>query len=163
VVFGPFFTGKTLQVIAFFAALFERYNEAGPHLVVMPLSVMSSWKTDLQRFGGSSFDVFAFQGDKASREEGFSDWVQELRKARKRYCDYGGITSSARHENGCGGKSTAGTTAGIAEVEGRRRKISVVLTTYELAMRDEHLLRKLRCKGKGESSVAWQYLVVRVL
>jgi len=42
--------GKTLQTITFFAYLKEMRNEGGPHLVVVPLSVMFNWITELKKF-----------------------------------------------------------------------------------------------------------------
>ena len=42
--------GKTLQTIAFLAYLKFNLNVAGPHLVIAPLSVLSSWMTELKRF-----------------------------------------------------------------------------------------------------------------
>lgn len=41
--------GKTLQSITFLAHLKWVMNVPGPHLVVVPLSVMSSWMTELAR------------------------------------------------------------------------------------------------------------------
>lgn len=42
--------GKTLQTITFFAYLKEMRQEGGPHLVVVPLSVMFNWITELKKF-----------------------------------------------------------------------------------------------------------------
>lgn len=42
--------GKTLQTIAFLAHLKFDLGIAGPHLVVCPLSVLSSWMSELKRF-----------------------------------------------------------------------------------------------------------------
>ena len=42
--------GKTLQTIAFLAHLKFDLGVPGPHLVVAPLSVLSSWMTELKRF-----------------------------------------------------------------------------------------------------------------
>lgn len=42
--------GKTLQSITFLAHLKWVMNVPGPHLVVVPLSVMSSWMTELARW-----------------------------------------------------------------------------------------------------------------
>jgi len=42
--------GKTLQTIAFLAHLKFDLGVGGPHLVVAPLSVLSSWMTELKRF-----------------------------------------------------------------------------------------------------------------
>jgi SWI/SNF-related matrix-associated actin-dependent regulator of chromatin subfamily A member 5 len=41
--------GKTLQSIAFLATLKWGLGVPGPHLVVVPLSVMSSWMAELAR------------------------------------------------------------------------------------------------------------------
>jgi hypothetical protein len=41
--------GKTLQAITFLAHLKWVMGVPGPHLVVVPLSVMSSWMTELQK------------------------------------------------------------------------------------------------------------------
>ena len=42
--------GKTLQTIAFLAHLKFGLGVGGPHLVICPLSVLSSWMTELKRF-----------------------------------------------------------------------------------------------------------------
>lgn len=42
--------GKTLQTITFFAYLKAVRGEGGPHLVVVPLSVMFNWVTELKKF-----------------------------------------------------------------------------------------------------------------
>ncbi|EOD36957.1 hypothetical protein EMIHUDRAFT_201303 [Emiliania huxleyi CCMP1516] len=47
---GPMGLGKTLQTIAFLAHLKFDLGVGGPHLVVAPLSVLSSWMTELKRF-----------------------------------------------------------------------------------------------------------------
>jgi SNF2 family DNA or RNA helicase len=42
--------GKTLQTISFIASLKYSFNVSGPHLIVVPLSVMSSWMTEFKRW-----------------------------------------------------------------------------------------------------------------
>ena len=42
--------GKTLQSISFLACLHEYRNVRGPHLVICPLSVLSSWMDELQKW-----------------------------------------------------------------------------------------------------------------
>ena len=42
--------GKTLQSISFLACLHEMRNVKGPHLVICPLSVLSSWMDELQKW-----------------------------------------------------------------------------------------------------------------
>ena len=42
--------GKTLQTISLLGYLHTQRNEKGPHLVVVPLSVLSSWCTELRKW-----------------------------------------------------------------------------------------------------------------
>ena len=42
--------GKTIQTITFLGYLKEIRGEGGPHLIVCPLSVMSSWEHELNRW-----------------------------------------------------------------------------------------------------------------
>ncbi|KNC76034.1 hypothetical protein SARC_11453, partial [Sphaeroforma arctica JP610] len=42
--------GKTLQTIALLGTLKMEYNIGGPHLVVVPMSVLSNWMTEFKRF-----------------------------------------------------------------------------------------------------------------
>jgi SNF2 family DNA or RNA helicase len=114
--------GKTLQVISFFLTLHERYAINGPHLVVMPLSVMNSWKGDLAKFINSDiFDVYTHHGEKNDREANFDEWLLRL---------------------SCSNKSN---------------RIQLVLTSYEIAINDGHLLRRVQ-KGRYH----WEYLVVTI-
>lgn len=88
----------------------------------MPLSVISSWKGDIAKFGAQNFDVFVHHGDRDSREDGFYAWYRCLKSSRR-----------------------------------DRRKIALFVTTYELALKDEHLLARL---GKRNATVGWEYLIV---
>jgi SNF2 family DNA or RNA helicase len=44
--------GKTLQTISYFAYLKENHHisKAGPHLVVVPLSVLFNWVAEMKKF-----------------------------------------------------------------------------------------------------------------
>ncbi len=42
--------GKTLQTISFFAQLAHMSLTTGPHLVVVPLSVLFNWMSECKRF-----------------------------------------------------------------------------------------------------------------
>lgn len=42
--------GKTLQTISLFGWVYEQYGVRGPHLVICPLSVLSSWMAELARW-----------------------------------------------------------------------------------------------------------------
>lgn len=60
--------GKTLQTIAFLGYLkFERYVE-GPHLVVCPLSVLSSWMREFKHWCPELRVIRLHSSDKAERE-----------------------------------------------------------------------------------------------
>ena len=60
--------GKTLQTISFLAWLkFER-GVPGPHLVVAPLSVLSSWMSEFRRFCPQLKVVKLHSADPAERE-----------------------------------------------------------------------------------------------
>ena len=59
--------GKTLQTIAVMALLRER-GEGGPHLVIVPLSVLTSWVVELRRFCPALRVVRLHSGDARERE-----------------------------------------------------------------------------------------------
>ena len=53
--------GKTIQSIGFMASLQTYLNKKGPHLVVVPLSVLSNWLSEIERFC-PSFRAVRFHG-----------------------------------------------------------------------------------------------------
>ena len=53
--------GKTLQSIGFLAYLHSRLNKKGPYLIVVPLSVLSNWLAEIERFC-PSFRAVRFHG-----------------------------------------------------------------------------------------------------
>lgn len=59
--------GKTLQTIGFLAYLQATMNKKGPHLIVVPLSVLSNWISEIERFC-PSFRAVRFHGPKQERE-----------------------------------------------------------------------------------------------
>ncbi|KAI8918275.1 putative SNF2 family helicase/ATPase PasG [Powellomyces hirtus] len=58
--------GKTIQVIAFLAHLWE-VGTRGPFLIVVPLSTLVNWVTEIQRFA-PSLPVLLYHGSKEERE-----------------------------------------------------------------------------------------------
>lgn len=42
--------GKTIQSIGFLAYLHHFLDTKGPHLVIVPLSVLSNWLTEIEKF-----------------------------------------------------------------------------------------------------------------
>src|SRR4051812_42008520 len=59
--------GKTAQVIAFLAHLFEN-GEDGPFLIVVPTSTLSNWQREFEKFC-PELDVRCYYGSQAEREE----------------------------------------------------------------------------------------------
>ena len=42
--------GKTLQILSFFACLKKAFDLSGPHLVIVPATVIQKWANEIQRF-----------------------------------------------------------------------------------------------------------------
>lgn len=120
--------GKTLQIISFLVLLCAMHELRGPHLIVMPLSVISSWTADFAKFGGDSFEVHIHHGDRDSRLQLFEVWYNECK-------------SNFRHHRK--------TSRWISS------KIQVCVTTYEVLIKDEAVLSRLR-----SGHVRWEYLIV---
>ena len=120
--------GKTLQIISFLVLLCAMHELRGPHLIVMPLSVISSWTADFAKFGGDSFEVHIHHGDRATRLQLFEVWYNECKN------------NFRHHRKTCRWISS---------------KIQVCVTTYEVLIRDEAMLSRLR-----SGLVRWEYLIV---
>ncbi|KNC49173.1 uncharacterized protein AMSG_05152 [Thecamonas trahens ATCC 50062] len=61
--------GKTLQAIAFLLHITENSNgRAGPHLIVVPVSLLPSWKAELRRWA-PSLRVAIFHGTASERDK----------------------------------------------------------------------------------------------
>ncbi|KAF0993275.1 hypothetical protein HZS_5546, partial [Henneguya salminicola] len=59
--------GKTIQTIALFAYLMENKRVHGPHIVVVPLSTMSNWSIELQKWC-PKLDVVSYKGAQNTRK-----------------------------------------------------------------------------------------------
>ncbi|KAK2493956.1 hypothetical protein MC885_013317 [Smutsia gigantea] len=68
--------GKTCQTIAFFIYLAGRLNDEGPFLILCPLSVLSNWKEELERFA-PGLSCVTYAGDKEERAHLQQDLKQE--------------------------------------------------------------------------------------
>lgn len=53
--------GKTIQSIGFLAYLHHTLHKKGPHLIVVPLSVLSNWISEIEKFC-PSFRAVRFHG-----------------------------------------------------------------------------------------------------
>jgi SWI/SNF-related matrix-associated actin-dependent regulator of chromatin subfamily A member 5 len=69
--------GKTLQTIGFFAYLKYKLNAQGPYLVVVPLSVLSNWLTEINRFC-PTLRAVRFHGPKDERARLKSEELGDL-------------------------------------------------------------------------------------
>lgn len=113
--------GKTIQVLAFLFLLLEKQDIRGPHLIVTPLSVLSSWEQEINRFFEPCIAVYVHQGSRSERVDDFNTWKSKVLKYNRK-----------------GGHSEA-------------KRVFVVLTSYDMAIKDNSLLRSVS---------TWQYLVV---
>ncbi|XP_036719762.1 chromodomain-helicase-DNA-binding protein 1-like isoform X1 [Balaenoptera musculus] len=70
--------GKTCQTIALFIYLAGRLNDEGPFLILCPLSVLSNWKEEMERFA-PGLSCVTYSGDKEERAHLQQDLRQESR------------------------------------------------------------------------------------
>ncbi|XP_059946374.1 chromodomain-helicase-DNA-binding protein 1-like isoform X2 [Mesoplodon densirostris] len=70
--------GKTCQTIALFVYLAGRLNDEGPFLILCPLSVLSNWKEEIERFA-PGLSCVTYSGDKEERAHLQQDLRQESR------------------------------------------------------------------------------------
>ncbi|KAM0253353.1 hypothetical protein ACHAQJ_007304 [Trichoderma viride] len=62
--------GKTIQTISLIALLREQEQYLGPHLIVAPLSTLSNWMDEFQKWV-PSIPIIMYHGNKAQREDIF--------------------------------------------------------------------------------------------
>jgi hypothetical protein len=117
--------GKTTQVLAFLVELQKLHNVWGPHLIVVPLSVISSWQTEISKFFAGQFDVHLHYGTHAERTEAFNIWSK---KQFRRYRDHKAQVIHSKQSSPAAIQST---------------RVSIMLTSYEICQRDISLFRKL--------------------
>ena len=70
--------GKTVQTIAYLANLAEKEQVWGPHLIIVPTTVLGNWLEEFERFL-PSFKVFAYFGRSCDRKLKRKGW-SELEK-----------------------------------------------------------------------------------
>ncbi|XP_032704010.1 chromodomain-helicase-DNA-binding protein 1-like isoform X4 [Lontra canadensis] len=70
--------GKTCQTIALFIYLAGRLNDEGPFLILCPLSVLSNWREEMERFA-PGLSCIMYAGDKEERAHLQQDLKQESR------------------------------------------------------------------------------------
>lgn len=127
--------GKTLQVLSFLVSLLEQQQDSGPHLIIMPLSVVTSWRSDIEKYIPSGLmDVHVHLGTRVEREETFLAWYQRLK-------------TQHYHHN-----------TDDNYFKEKKEKIFMCLTSYNFAMNDIDLFRRLRLTKRNK--LFWKYLIV---
>jgi SNF2 family DNA or RNA helicase len=138
--------GKTLQVLSLFAHLAEKRGIFGPHLVVVPLSVLSNWKNDALKFSPLlASRMHLHHGGADERKFALADFFSKLKKRGKN--NFRKVHE--KDKNQMDERETHNDENVISD-DPRLGDLSIVVTTYEMAIRDETLLKKTR----------WFYCVV---
>ncbi|KAI9176009.1 ATP-dependent DNA helicase Hrp3 [Blastocladiella emersonii ATCC 22665] len=114
--------GKTVQTITTLNIMMQEHRVHGPFLVVVPLSVIHSWQAEFAKWA-PEMNVVVYIGNRDSRE---------------RIRDYELYLNSANGESPEHKRSN------------RYLKINVLLTTFELVLKDQAELRAIK----------WSYLAV---
>ncbi|GMM29450.1 chromatin-remodeling protein [Martiniozyma asiatica (nom. inval.)] len=65
--------GKTIQTISLLSYIACQYNDWGPHLIVVPTSVMLNWEMEFKRFA-PGFKVLTYYGSPQQRKEKRKGW-----------------------------------------------------------------------------------------
>ncbi|KAL9636144.1 MAG: hypothetical protein Q9164_003000 [Protoblastenia rupestris] len=68
--------GKTIQTIALLAHLAVHYEAWGPHLVIVPTSVMLNWEMEFKKFL-PGFKVLAYYGTQEERKRKRTGWMDD--------------------------------------------------------------------------------------
>ena len=129
--------GKTLQVLAFLAHLCETRIDYGPHLIIVPLSVLHNWKADATTFAPALADrMFLYHGaGKRERSALLSRFIYQCMHPKR--------SASLPTSSGAGDNEQA-----VSTMLGR---MCIVVTTFEMAIRDAGILHRI---------AKWRYLVV---
>jgi SNF2 family DNA or RNA helicase len=85
--------GKTLQTISLLAYLAAYKGIWGPHLVVVPTSVIINWETELKRFC-PALKVLCYYGSAKRRKELRTGWTKVSKEDSGRGCDSCNVTNS---------------------------------------------------------------------
>lgn len=105
--------GKTIQTIALFAHLVEM-GVPGPFLVIAPLSTISNWKREFNKFA-PLLPTVLYHGNAKEREALRNDHLKEVHQLNEE-----------------------------AGLEGGRKVRNTFITSYEIAMNDQPFFRKVR-------------------
>ena len=70
--------GKTIQTIALLSYLIEKKGCNGPFLIIVPLSVLPNWESELQTWA-PSIELIVYKGKAPTRKTLFQQKVQQLK------------------------------------------------------------------------------------
>ena len=68
--------GKTIQTIALLAHLAEQHQQWGPHLVIVPSSVLMNWEMEFKKFL-PGFKILTYYGTASERQEKRKGWSND--------------------------------------------------------------------------------------
>ena len=138
--------GKTLQVLSLFAHLAEKRGIFGPHLIVVPLSVLSNWKNDAVKFAPLlATRMHLHHGLANERKAALLEFFKNVKRRSKLR-----IKQEVQNNNEIDIDGSDANMDDFISVDPRLGDLSIVVTTYEMAIRDESLLKRTK----------WQYCVV---
>ncbi|TRM69410.1 SNF2 family N-terminal domain-containing protein [Schizophyllum amplum] len=133
--------GKTVQSVSYLSWLFHDMQQYGPFLVVVPLSTITAWQAQFASWA-PDISVISYIGHAASRQiirnYEFSGPVPEEKLIAE------------QRQQASRGKDNDTKRQPIVTFDPRRLKINVVLTTYEMVLKDAPYL----------SQIKWQALLV---
>lgn len=152
--------GKTLESVAFLAFLMEQGIQ-GPFLIVVPLSTLSNWLSEVNRFVPSISAMLYYASDKAGRSDIrrscplfshiLSSPSEEFRDSADEFSD------SSKHEIFNPQTNKKPKPVHFKSVKKHshsdfniKNSPSIIITTYEIAIKDAKYL----------SQIHWKYLIV---
>nr|XP_018266547.1 helicase [Kwoniella dejecticola CBS 10117]OBR88705.1 helicase [Kwoniella dejecticola CBS 10117] len=127
--------GKTLQTISFLAHLRAK-GTWGPFLIVCPLSVLNNWCMEFEKFT-PTIPVLMYHGTPEHRAD-----LRKTRLSPPSSAGVGGLKNGKR-----GRKSTG---SALRPGQNDASTFPIVITTFEIAMRDKQFL----------SGLMWKFIVV---
>lgn len=150
--------GKTLQVLAFLAHLSEHRGDPGPHLIIAPLSVLENWRADAGKFSPLlASRVFCYHGIAEERPSNLKRFMKEVKVAGSEGRDVrnelgGGLLAGrgGAEEEERSSASSSIPDMGCPSVDPRLGDLAIVVTTFELAVRDVDILGRYK----------WKYCIV---
>lgn len=141
--------GKTIQILSFLMALHDYFHITGPHLIVVPLSVLNNWSQEIERFASNHIVYHTYYGTKGEREQLLQQFFQIIKKTA---IPSNPPSSSSFNRLSKHSSAKSSTNTWIP------KKVTIILTTYEMIIHDSQFLKSLFQNKKY--SFPLQYLIV---